>query len=328
MTSVRGISLSNADAAQHRRGDLHRDDGLWQFSEELLRYNSLASKADNFTHLVYGKKLEFILPTFIPTQNIYAALSELARQVGATLAFDGGLITVADRRAFRAKLQGHAALGNANIAFKDANKDFPTRGYFRAGDEFIEYTGITSGAFTGVQRGELGTDIINHPDETPILYLHALLSDTDVQQITISTDTAQHFNVIRDTDSRFEVRDDADIQRYNTQTYILNLGLTRNENAWVETVFSEYLSELKDLGRALRITLVAGKKTNSLEIGQFVGIKYGPLLYAARIVSVIYGEDAVRLQAKTVPFDVLQVVYGNPGTPGQLYSDGKGNIYA
>ena len=51
-------------------------------ANEVLRYNSLASKADNFVHLVFGNRLSYILPTFSPDGDLYSKLTTLARQGG------------------------------------------------------------------------------------------------------------------------------------------------------------------------------------------------------------------------------------------------------
>ena len=100
-------------------------------ANEVLRYNSLASKADNFVHLVFGNKLKYILPAFQPTGNIYSKLAELARQVGATVSFDGNIISVVDRRPFRAKTDGATGTSTGDLDFDSENKAFPTSGYLR-----------------------------------------------------------------------------------------------------------------------------------------------------------------------------------------------------
>ena len=267
---------------------------------ELLRYNSLASKADNFVHLVYTTKLSYILPTFSTDGSIYSKLATLARQTGATLSFDGNIISVVTRRAFRAKTNGATGTGTGNLSFDEAKKPFPSSGYLRIGDEFIGYTGISSSAFTGITRGALGSAIVDHADDTGILYLDALFSESDILQLNPQTDTSRLANVIRDNESRFEARDDTSIDTYNEQPYPLNLGLTQNEDAWIETMFAEYLSELKGLGKALSLRLPPRKKSFALMLGQVIGVRYGGLTYALRVESIPHQSTGFNIKGRSV----------------------------
>ena len=146
--------------------------------DELLRYNSLASGADNVVHIVYGRTLHYVLPTFQPNgRSIYAALAGLAKSVNATLSFEKNLIMISDRRPFRAETDGATGTGTGNLSFSDANKAFPSSGYLLIGKEILRYTGISSGAFTGITRGVLGSDIENHADASAILYLDTIIGD-------------------------------------------------------------------------------------------------------------------------------------------------------
>ena len=84
--------------------------------DEVLRYNSLASGADNGVHIVYGKTLHYVLPTFQPNgRSIYAALAGLAKSVNATLSFEKNVIMITDRRPFRALTDGATGTGTADI---------------------------------------------------------------------------------------------------------------------------------------------------------------------------------------------------------------------
>ena len=269
-------------------------------ANEVLRYNSLASKADNFVHLVFGNRLSYIVPTFSPDGNLYNKLTTLARQLGATLSFDGNIISVVGRRAFRAKTDGVTGTGTANLSFGESNKALPPTGYLRIGDEFIGYTGISSGAFTGITRGALGSEIINHADNAAILFVNALLSESDILKITPQTDTTRHANIIRDDENLFEVRDKTNITQYRQQPYTLDLGLTRNEDAWIETIFAEYLSELKNPGSVLDLEIRPRKKSNALDLGHLIGLRYGSLTYALRIESISYRSNMVEIKGRTV----------------------------
>ena len=279
-------------------GSLHVTMGYGN-ANEVLRYNSLASKADNFVHLVFGNKLKYIIPAFQATGNVYSKIAELARMVGATVSFDGNIISVVDRRPFRAKTDGATGTGTGNLDVDSENKAFPTSGYLRIGDEFIGYTGISSGAFTGITRGALGSEPANHADNTGVLYANALFSEREILQINASTDTTRHHNIIRDSENAFEVKDDANIAQYRKQPYTLDLGLTRNEDAWIETIFAEYLSELKTLGSVFDVRLRPRKKSFALDLGQFIGLRHDSVAYVLRIEMIDYHSNRVDIKGRS-----------------------------
>ena len=82
-------------------GDLHLC-AAYGNGDEVLRFNSLASQADNMVHIVRGRTLHYVLPTFQPGgRSIYAALAGLAKSVNATLSFEKNVIMITDRRPFR-----------------------------------------------------------------------------------------------------------------------------------------------------------------------------------------------------------------------------------
>ena len=280
-------------------GSLHVTMGYGN-ANEVLRYNSLASKADNFVHLVFGDKLKYIIPAFQATGNIYGKMAELARMVGATISFDGDLISVVDRRPFRAVTDSATGTGTGDLDFDSENKAFPPSGYLRMGDEFIGYTGISSGAFTGITRGALGSEPVNHSDNTGILYANALFSEREILQINASTDTTRHHNIIRDSENAFEVKDDTNIAQYRPQPYTLDLGLTRNEDAWVETIFAEYLLELKNLGSVFDVRLRPRKKSFALDLGQLIGLRHGSATYVLRIEMIDYHSNRVDIKGRSV----------------------------
>ena len=269
-------------------------------ANEVLRYNSLASKADNFVHLVFGNRLKYIVPAFQPSGNVYSKIAELARMVGATASFDGNIISVVDRRPFRAKADGTTGTGTGNLDVDSENKTFPSSGYLRIGDEFIGYTGISSGAFTGITRGALGSEPVSHLDNTGVLFVNALFSEREILQINPSTDTTRHHNIIRDGENLFEVSDDDSIAQYRKQPYTLDLGLTRNEDAWIETIFAEYLSELKNLGSVVDLKLRPQKKSFALDLGQFIGLRHGSVTYVLRIELIDYHLNRVDIKGRSV----------------------------
>ena len=281
--------------------DLHLCAGYGGF-DELLRFNSLASQQDNGVHIVYGRTLHYVLPTFQPNgRSIYAALAGLAKSVNATLSFEKNVIMITDRRPFRALTDGATGTGTADIGFSDANKAFPSSGYLLIGKEILRYTGISSGALTGITRGVLGSDIENHADASAVLYLDTIIETEGLgspyKKITLQSDTNRIFNIIRDSGGVAEVRDEASIALYGERPYTLDLGLTRHEKAWIERIFASYLEELKDLQTLVNIQVVPDF---SLRLGQIVPFFYKGLIYGMRIVSVRYERTAMHIKGRTV----------------------------
>ena len=271
--------------------------------DELLRFNSLASGADNMVHIVYGRTLHYVLPTFQPNgRSIYAALAGLAKSVNATLSFEKNVIMITDRRPFRAVTDGATGTGTADIGFSDANKTFPSSGYLLIGKEILRYTGISGGMFTGITRGVLGSDIENQvSDNSAVLYLDNIIETEGLgspyKKITLQSDTNRIFNVIRDSGGIAEVRDEASINLYGERPYTLDLGLTRHEKAWIERIFASYLEELKDLQQIVNIQVVPDF---SLRLGQIVPFFYKGLISGMRIVSVRYEKNTTHVKGRTV----------------------------
>ena len=270
--------------------------------DEVLRYNSLASAADNMVHIVYGKTLHYVLPRFSPSGSVYAALASLAKSVNATLSFEKNVIMITDRRPFRAVTDGATGTGTADIGFSDANKTFPSSGYLLIGKEILKYTGISGGnMFTGITRGVLGSDIINHADASEVLYLDNIIETEGLgspyKKITLQSDTNRIFNIIRDSGGIAEVRDEASINLYGERPYTLDLGLTRHEKAWIEEIFASYLEELKDLQSIVNIQTVPDF---SLRLGQIVPFFYRGLVSGMRIVSVRYERRTTHVKGRTV----------------------------
>ena len=56
----------------------------------------------------------------------------------------------------------------ATLSFESASRTFPTSGFLLIEKEIVQYTGVSSsGAFTGITRGWLGSVIADHSDATP-----------------------------------------------------------------------------------------------------------------------------------------------------------------
>ena len=282
-------------------GDLHLCAGYGGF-DELLRFNSLASQQDNGVHIVYGRTLHYVLPTFQPNgRSIYAALAGLAKSVNCTVSFEKNVIMITDRRPFRAVTDGATGTGTADIGFSDANKTFPSSGYLLIGKEILKYTGISGGMFTGITRGVLGSDIVNHADDSAVLYLDNIIETEGLgspyKRITLQSDTNRIFNVIRDSGGIAEVRDAASIAKYGERPYTLDLGLTRHEKAWIEEIFRSYLEDLSELQQIANIQVVPDF---SLRLGQIVPFFYKGLIYGMRIVSIRYEKNTTHIKGRTV----------------------------
>lgn len=270
--------------------------------DEILRYNSLASGADNAAYIVYGKTLHYVLPRFQPSGSVYAALASLAKSVNATLSFEKNVIMITDRRPYRAVTDGATGAGTGNLSFSDANKTFPESGYLLIGKEILKYTGISGGAFTGIERGVLGSTIANHADDSGILYLDTLIQTerlgSPYKAITLQSDTNRIFNIIRDSGSIAEVRDEESIRLYGERPYTLDLaGLTRHEKVWIEEIFKSYLEELKDLQQIVNIQVVPDF---SLRLGHVTAFYYKNIIHPMRIVSVRYERRTTHIKGRTL----------------------------
>ena len=80
----------------------------------------------------------------------------------------------------------------------------------------MKYTGISSGALTGITRGILGSTIENQvSDASEVLYLDNIIQTEGLgspyKKITLQSDTNRIFNIIRDSGGVAEVRDEASI---------------------------------------------------------------------------------------------------------------------
>ena len=263
----------------------------------LLKRDALASRADNAQHLVYGNKLRYIVPAFEANRSKYASLAELALKINATLFFANGLICIKDRNPFRAECDGATGTGTGNLGFDSENKTFPMSGYLKIGTEILAYTGVSSGAFTGMTRGVLGTDIANHANNSNIVYVDNVIAPDRIKRngFSISTDTTRVFNAIRNSDNSLEECDPDSIAVYGELTYPLDLGLTQHELAWQASIFEQYLENLKDPHALIRLTL---KPTNYLEAAQVVGVRREGLVYAVQIVSLTKGQTATEVRGR------------------------------
>ena len=281
-------------------GDLHLCAGYGNL-DEVLRYNSLASGADNMVHIVYGKTLHYVVPRFQPSGSVYAALADIAKKTNSVLSFEKNIIMITDRRPLRALTDGATGTGTADINFSDANKSFPQNGYLLIGKEILKYTGISSSALTGITRGVLGSDIESHADSSEILYLDNLIQTEKLgspyKSINIQADVNRLFNVIQDSGGIAEVRDEESINLYGERPYNLDLGLTRHEKAWIEQVFAAYLEELKDLQSIVNIQVIPDF---SLRLGQIVPFFYAGQVKAMRIVSIRYEKNTTHIKGRTV----------------------------
>ena len=281
-------------------GHLHLCAGYGN-GDEVLRYNSLASAADNMIHIVRGKTLHYVVPRFQPSGSVYAALADIAKKVNATLSFEKNIIMITDRRPLRAETDGAMGTGTGDLRFSDANKSFPQNGYLLIGKEILKYTGISSRALTGITRGVLGSDIESHADSSEILYLDNLIQTEKLgspyKSINIQADVNRLFNVIQDSGGIAEVRDEESIAKYGERPYTLDLGLTRHEKVWIEQVFASYLEELSDLQQIVNIQTVPDF---SLRLGQIVPFFYAGQVKAMRIVSIRYEKNTTHIKGRTV----------------------------
>ena len=279
-------------------GDLHITMG-YSDADAVLRYNALASKNDNFAHLVVTDKLHYVVPTFDPTGNRYELFADLAQKVNATFSFENGLVSIQDRSPITALTDGATGTGTGNLDFDGENKTPPTSGYVRIGDEIIGYTGISSGALTGVTRGALATTATDHANGTKMLFLDDILETQRITDgnFTIASDTTRVYNVIESDDDATRVEDDSSIAEYGRLPYTLSLGLTHHENAWRSAAFANYLENLKDLQSVVSLRV---QPSFWLRLGQRVSFTYEGLVYSLQIISLVYEKEFTQIQVRTV----------------------------
>ena len=92
--------------------DLHLTMGYGNL-DEVLRFNSLASAADNVSHIVYGRTLHYVLPAFSPNGSVYASLADIAKKVNASLSFEKNIVMIGDRSPYRSEVDGATGIGTA-----------------------------------------------------------------------------------------------------------------------------------------------------------------------------------------------------------------------
>ena len=278
-------------------GDLHVTMGYGD-PDAVLRYNALASKNDNFSHLVVTDTLHYVVPTFDASGNRYELFADLAKKTNATFSFENGLVSIKDRSPIIAETDGATGTGTGNFDFDSENKTPPTSGYVRIGDEIIGYTGVSSSALTGVSRGELGTTATDHADDTKILFLDEILeAERLIGDFTIASDTTRVYNVIESDDDATRVSDDDSIATYGRLPYPLSLGLTHHENAWRTVVFDNYLENLKDLQSLVSLRV---KPSFWLRLRSVIGFKYEGLVYSLQIISLVYEKGFTQIRGRTV----------------------------
>ena len=261
--------------------DLHLIMGYGSL-DAVLRFNSPASQVDNVQHLVYGKTLQRVVSEASFSGSVYDAFLSLAKLLNATLTFRSNIVEIRGRSPLKAETDGASGTGTGDIGFQNAKGRFPASGYLRIGDEFLKYTGRSSGAFTGLTRGVLGTPVADHPDASECVFLHAVIgAQLHSGNVTITADAARIFNVIRNSSGTVEVRDTESLEKYGEKVYTLDFGkLTDHDIAWQEMLMAAYLEALKDLHHQITLKL---KPIGSLRLGDVIGVHYDELVYAVQI---------------------------------------------
>ena len=122
--------------------------------------------------------------------------------------------------------------------------------------EIIRYTGRTTTAFTGLTRGVLGSTQTTRTD-APILYcdnvLHADTLRNPYIDVGKGNDVNNLYNVVTDSNQLIRVEDTSSVDAYGEKVYSLDLGLSRHQSAWIETVYNKYLETLKEYSFCLQL---------------------------------------------------------------------------
>ena len=290
VAATRPLSISNDLHVNMGYGNLH----------DVLRFNSRASQVDNVQHLVYGKTLRYVVSDASFNGSIYNALLNLAKLLDATLSIEKNIIYIRQRRVLKADIDGDTGTGTENIRFKNANKAFPASGYLRLTDEFIKYGDINGTEFTEIQRGVLGTSILDHPGASECVHLNTVFGK---QLITarprIKSDTSRLFNVIQNSSGTVRVSDPESIKKHGEKVYTLDLAkLTDHNLAWQEAILKRYLKSLKDLRYLIDLSL---KPVDYLQLADVIGFKYDERLYVMQILEITQTPKATTIVGRTLP---------------------------
>lgn len=305
--------------------DLHVTMGYGD-PDAVLRLNSLASKPDNAQHLVHTSTLQETLLNAGVSGNIWSTLVSLTTLLDATVSIENNIIHIRSRRVTKAVTAGATGTGSGSLTFRDANKAFPSSGYLLIGTEMLGYTGITGGAFTGVQRGVLGSAIVNHPDGSGLLFAKYVFDEGDlVGRITPVTDTGKLYNVIRDSQGVVSVRDATSVAKFGEKVLTLNFSrLSAHESAWQAAIFKQYLENLKDLQQLMTFSLLPSRY---LRLGDILGLRHEGSVYPIQVLSLRHTPTRTEVRGRTVTLKgrVETGIYSDGH--GNLYSDGHGNVY-
>lgn len=267
--------------------------------DELLRPNSIASQPDNAQWLVYGRKLDYVLPDIPSNGTIFEVLSGIALQTGTQFSVHQNLIQFKESEPYHAQVNG---IIGSTIPFDSENRDFPSEGYLLINREIVRYSGVSGGTFTGLTHGVLGSEIANHADDSKIVYLDNIINadslNNPYQDIRIRLDTNRFYNVVRDTDGIANPRNAASIEKFGERTYELALGLTRHETAWIGFRAERYLDDLSELRYLVNVRL---KPSRYILIGDIISFYYANhLLVPIRVVSITYTADSTEITGRSV----------------------------
>ena len=266
--------------------------------DAILTENSEGSRKDNFLWVKYGNTLEYNLPE-ISGASIYDALSDLAQKTYSLLSFQQNRIQLVDREPFRAVLATRISATATSLTYTGENKAFPVTGYLLIGSELIRYTARSGKSLSGLTRGFSDSEFDAHSGGAEIIYLDNILeADAFLGRVGLRLDTNRFYTVIRDTTETIEIRDAAQLARYLEKTLSLNLGLDKNNIAWIEYLAEKYLEDLKEIRYFVNLTV---KPAFHINLGDIIPFYYDDeLLKPMRVTTIEYQRKQTRIQGRTV----------------------------
>ena len=253
--------------------------------DAIQKRNAAASLPENYIWMKFGDKLAYVLETLTPNTP-HALLVDIANKTNAIFFMRNGRVVLKDREPLTAKIDGRLTADASVIRLKEANRDFPERGYLMVDKEILRY----SRGFR-IDRAQAGTRSAAHEDEAVVTYLDNVVHPESFLSSNIVADTNRFYNVVQDSNLTNRQEDKGSIDRYIEKIFNLNLGLGIHQQAWTEDMHKRYLAYLKVIRKLVHVSL---KRSNYLNIGDIIGFNYaGVLAYPMRIVSIDHNRETV-----------------------------------
>ena len=140
--------------------------------------------------------------------------------------------------------------------------------------------------------------------------------------VSVRTDVNKVFNVIRSSDGSTEVR--SSNASIGERPLILNLGLTRHDDCWLEVILNEYLINVENIERVVSLTI---PPDFSINLGDVITLQYESLILPVQINGVTRGRNETRISARSITVESIPITLSEHVSDGagNYVSDGAGN---